>query len=199
MRRLAAAIFGRSRCAESALRSRGLGLSRLAHPLPLRGSSAQNLFARAACRLYYFVMFTPTKPFSFRWVASAAAGFGVAFGGLYWLTTLPRSESLVARTGHVCATFCVLSVAVFCWAVILAYVGRERKWSPKTCRLAGLSFFLPFIPLFVAMKTQPATLFANVWAIGAIFTGLVCQKFVYPHVASDDLSAPEPPLTLFPK
>lgn len=151
------------------------------------------------CGLYYPVMFTPAKPFSFRWIAAATAGFGFAFSGLHWLTMLPRSESLVARSGRSCAALCVTSVAVFCWGIILAYAGRARKWSPKTCRLAGISFFLPFMPWFFFMKTQTAWPFVGLWASSGILAGYVCQKFVYPQAASDDLYAPEPPLTLFPK
>jgi len=147
-------------------------------------------------------MFTPAKPFSFRWVASAAAGFGVAFGGLYWLTTLPRADhaTIATRSGYACAFYCVLAVGVFCSGTALAYVGRIRKWSPKICRMAGLTFLLPFAVVFGTLGyPQSALVLLDQWAMGGMLAGLVCQKFVYPHVKSDELNAPEPPLTLFPK
>lgn len=147
-------------------------------------------------------MFTPARPFSFRWVAAAAAGFGFALGAGYWLTTLPLADhrTLATRSGYVCAFYCALGVGVFCWGAILAYAGRARKWSPKTCRLAGLTFLLPFALVFGTLGyPQPALVFVNQWIIGGVLTGFVCQRLVYPHVASDELNAPEPPLTLFPK
>jgi hypothetical protein len=143
-------------------------------------------------------MLAASDRFSFRWVVAAISGFGLSLGACYWLTTLPRAErsTLAARSGYVCAFCCALGVGILCWGVILGYVGRRRKWSPKACRLAGLTFLLPLVLIFGAhgyyMQVMAC---AGLW----MSVGSVCQKLVYPHAASDELYAVEPPLTLFPK
>jgi hypothetical protein len=107
---------------------------------------------------------------------------------------------VAARIGYVCAFYCALGVGVFCWSAMLAYAGRIRKWSPKTCRLAGLTFLVPFALAFSNLGfTFPVTVFVNIGLTASLCASFICQKLVYPDIKSDELNAPEPPLSLFPK
>lgn len=152
-------------------------------------------------QLYYLVMVVPAERFSFKWVMASAFGFGLSLGACRWLFALPRAEygTLAARIGYVCAFYCAISVGTVCWGIVLAFFGRMRKWSPKTCRLAGLTLFLPLGLVLVEVGHTQLAALLNLWVISGVLAGLVCQKIVYPHATSDELAAPEPPLTLFPK
>jgi len=64
----------------------------------------------------------------------------------------------------------------------------------------GLTFLLPFVLVFSGEHgdTLPMVI-VNLWITGGMMAGHVSLKLAYPHAASDELYAAEPPLTLFPK
>lgn len=147
-------------------------------------------------------MLTPARKFSLKWVVAALVGIGFFLGAYRWLVALPRAEheSIAWRIGYTCAFYCALGVGIVCWGAFLDFFGRIRKWSPKTCRLASVTAFLPLGLLLIGLgHMQPVMVFLDQWVMSGIFVGCVCQKIVYPRASNDELYAPEPPLTLFPK
>jgi hypothetical protein len=146
-------------------------------------------------------MFTPAPRFSVRWVFAASTGLVFSLTAFHWLTSLPRAEymSLALRAGFSCAVYCVLAVVVFCWGAILAYVARSRKWAPKTCRLAGLTVLLLLAVEFSKVDEARLAALLNTWIFSGLVAGFICQKLTYPDATTDELNAPEPPLSLFPK
>lgn len=145
-------------------------------------------------------MLTSAPRFSFGWIIGSLCGLSLSVGACRWLAVLPREGSFIGRSGYACAFFCALGVGVVCWATILAFFGRILRWSPRTCRLVGISFFLPFGLVFIGLgHTRPVSVFINLTTVSVLFTGFVCQRLVYPHATSDELNTLEPPVTLFPK
>jgi hypothetical protein len=145
---------------------------------------------------------TPAGKFSWKWAAAALVAIGLFLGAYRRLVARPRAEqeSIAWRIGYICAFYCVLGVGTVCWGAFLAFLGRIRKRSPKKCRLAGETLLLPLGLQSIGLgHTQLVVVFLNLWLWSGILAGCVCQKIVYPRVTTAELSAPEPPLLLFPK
>lgn len=131
---------------------------------------------------------------------AVVSGFLVSFSATGWLFSLPvKSPEILPRLGFVSALICALGSLVFCWAVSLAYVARKRSWSPKNCYLAGLSIVIVALALsyFADPRVQRLSLALMVFLPN--ITGYLCRKLAYPELADEEATAPEPPLSLFPK
>ena len=141
----------------------------------------------------------PAPEFSGWWAAGALAAVALSFTSLYWLFSLPRSDYRTVPD-RIAFAFLVLSLvgtASFGWAAGLAYFGRAQEWTPKACLFGGLSFVVPLL-IFAAFAVNPGRAF-GLLTFGFIASGLICRKLTYPHVSNDELNAPEPPLSLFPR
>ena len=129
----------------------------------------------------------------------AIAGFFVSFFGFFWLASLPvGSYGILWRLGFMAAVLCALGSVAFSWAVIAAFVARERDWSPQTCMKAGW----PLIPLALIVCVAGSEFWRAAVALlaaNAVFVGFLCRRFAYPHVTDEEAAAPEPPLSLFQK
>jgi len=146
-------------------------------------------------------MFTPAPKLSAKWLVAAVFGATCSLAAFHWLLSLPREAhaTQASRVGFACSAYCIFAVALFCWGTILGYFARARKWSPKKCRLMGLTFFVPLVAVLLMVDHGRFTSLFEAFFAAGILAGFVCQKLTYPHVSSDELNAPEPPLSLFPK
>jgi hypothetical protein len=142
---------------------------------------------------------TPAPRFSGWWVPGALTAVALSFTSLYWLFSLPRSDyrTELDRTAFAFLVLCLVGIASFGWAAALAYFGRARKWTPKICLFAGLSFVVPIL-IFAAFAVKPGRAFGLLTS-GFMASGLICRKLTYPHVSNEELNVPEPPLSLFPR
>lgn len=131
---------------------------------------------------------------------AVVAGFLVSFWAAAWLFSYPvRPPEILPRLGFVSALVCALGSLVFCWAAFLAYVARKRSWSPKACHLAGLSIVI--VVLALAYFADPRVERVSIALVGCLpyATGYLCRKLAHPNLTDEEASAPEPPLSLFPK
>jgi hypothetical protein len=130
----------------------------------------------------------------------AFAAVMISWWAFYWLISLlPLRHDVLFRIGFVCAVSCALGGLAFFWGVLLSYVARWRKWSPRKCHIAGLSIL---IPLGILSPLVPTAHFVVIfdWAAGlALISGRICRKLAHPELTDEQAYAPEPPLTLFPK
>jgi hypothetical protein len=128
------------------------------------------------------------------WVGGLLVSYVACFGilGLPLYTFGPTS-----RIGLVCALVCSVGANVFFWARILASVAKKRGWSLRNCQTAGLLVIIPGTILFLAGGRFIST--ANVLTQEALWTGLLCTKFVYPNFASFGPFERDTPVTMFPK
>jgi hypothetical protein len=127
----------------------------------------------------------------------ALTGFVISSFGFFWLGSLPiGSYGILWRFGFIAAVLSTLGVVTFCWANLVAFVARERNWSPQTCLRAGW----PFIPLALIACVAGSQFWraAALLAANAVFVGLLCRRLVYPHLTDEEATA-EPPLSLVRK
>jgi hypothetical protein len=128
------------------------------------------------------------------WVGGLLVSYTACFG----LLALPmRTFPLISRLGLVCALVCCVGANVFFWARILASVAKKRGWSMRNCQMAGSLVIIPGMILFLAGGGVGSTL--NVLIQEALWTGMLCTKFVYPNFASLGPFERETPITMFPK
>ena len=128
------------------------------------------------------------------WVGGLLVSYTACFGILgLRLPTFPP----ISRLGLVCALVCSVGAGVFFWARILAFVARKRGWSMRNCQMAGLLVIIPGTILFLAAGRVGTTL--NVLIQEALWTGMLCIKFVYPNFLSLGPFERETPITMFPK
>jgi|SRR5580704_6000092 hypothetical protein len=119
-------------------------------------------------------------------------GLLISYVGCFGILALPPlSFSLI------CALICSVGAGVFFWAKILASVGKKRGWSLRNCQTAGLLVIIPGTILYLAGRPFMST--TNVLLQQALWTGLLCTKFVYPNFASLGPFEREAPVTIFPK
>jgi hypothetical protein len=128
------------------------------------------------------------------WIGGLLISYAACFGILgLRLPTFP----LAIRIGLVCALICSVGSNVFFWARILASVAKKRGWSLRNCQMAGLLVIIPGTILFLAGGRFIST--TNVLTQEALWTGILCTKFVYPNFASFGPFERETPITMFPK
>jgi hypothetical protein len=127
------------------------------------------------------------------------AGFFVSFAAALWLLSFqPHSFDVIPRIGLVSAVLCSLAILVFCWSASVAYFARKRKWSPRACYMAGLSFVGPMVLLQLLGHSQSRiVMFLTTWSI--FWPSYLTRKLAYPELTDEEAAAPEPPLSLFPK
>jgi hypothetical protein len=126
-------------------------------------------------------------------------GLFVSGLALSWLFSMPvKPPQVFPRLGFVCAIFCAMGLFIFCWSASVAYVARKRNWSPRVCHLAGLLFVIPggLLIFFSSSPSLSGPAFLVPWMT---FGGYLCRKLAYPELSDEEASAPEPPLSLFPK
>jgi hypothetical protein len=128
------------------------------------------------------------------WTGGVLISYVACFGIL--ALRLP-SFPMPSRLGLLCALVCSVGVNVFFWARILASVAKKRGWSQRNCQSAGLLVIIPGTILFLA--GGPVTGPINVLLQEALWTGMLCTRFVYPNSASSGPFERETPITLFPK
>jgi hypothetical protein len=125
-------------------------------------------------------------------------GLLISYVGCFGILALPlHSFSPISRLGLICALICSVGAGVFFWAKILASVGKKRGWSLRNCQTAGLVVIIPGTVLYLAGRPFMST--TNVLLQQALWTGLLCTKFVYPNFASLGPFEREAPVTIFPK
>jgi len=119
---------------------------------------------------------------------------------LFWLLTLPyKPDAYLPRIGFISAVFCTMGTLIFCWAAIFAHLARKWSWSPRSCALSGLVFFIP-AAYFYLLSNNPRS-----WSIGALLitqaslTGYVCRRIAFPQLTDEQFSTSQPPPSLFPK
>ena len=126
------------------------------------------------------------------------AGTLVSFFACLWLFSLPApSHEILPRLGFLAAAVGNLGILIYCWSAMLAYIATRRKWSPRVCNMAGISYLLPAILLF-CLATRAAYL-PGLLVMPMTMAGYLCRRFAYPEMSEEEANAPEPPLTLFPK
>jgi hypothetical protein len=128
------------------------------------------------------------------WIAGLLISYVACFG--IFALRLP-TFSVPSRLGLLCALVCSLGANVFFWAKILATAAKKRGWSPRNCQLAGLLVIIPGTILFLARGLNLEIM--NVLIQEALWTGILCGKFVYPNSASSGPFEPDAPITLFLK
>jgi hypothetical protein len=128
------------------------------------------------------------------WIGGLLVSYGASFGIL--ALRLP-SFPIPSRLGLLCALICSVGANVFFWARILALVAKKRNWSPRNCQLAGLLVIIPGTILFLAGGRFTST--TNVLIQDALWTGLLCIRFVYPNFLSLGPYERDTPITMFPK
>ena len=141
-----------------------------------------------------------TEPSMQRKIA-VVGGIFVSFSALLWLVSLPeKPPEILARLGFISAVVCASALLAFSWAALLAYVARRRHWSPRACYLAGLSIVTVLVvpSYFADGRGRTASIFLLIGTLPTI-TGYLCRKLAHPELSDEEASAPEPPLSLFPK
>jgi hypothetical protein len=135
-------------------------------------------------------------PFSRK--VQVVAGFFVSFAGLFWLLSLPyKPHEILPRLGFVAAMICAGGSLMFFCAASFAYAIRKRKWSPRSCRWAGLLFAVPAaLLMFTSGQFFSAS---GLLLCMMVLTGPVCRRLAFPELTDEQAYAPEPPLSLFPK
>jgi hypothetical protein len=113
------------------------------------------------------------------WIAGLLVSYVACFG---ILGMRMHTFSLMSRIGLICALVCSVGANVFFWARILASVAKKRGWSQRNCQTAALLVVIPGTILFLA--GGPITGTMNVLLQDALWTGLLCTRFVYPNFSS---------------
>lgn len=126
---------------------------------------------------------------------SLVAGFWISLSALLWLLTLPAPHDGLPRIGFVSALYCAGIALAFCSAAALAFVMRKRRWPARTCTLAGVLFGVAGF-LFMWKLGWPLGPMFTSWGLIASY---IARKLAYPELTAEQVFAPEPPLTLFPK
>jgi hypothetical protein len=126
------------------------------------------------------------------------AGFFASLTALLLLLWLPhKSQGILTRPGFVAAMICASGALVFFCAALFAYVIRKRKWSPRSCRWAGLLFAVPGVILLVTN--------ARFFSAGGLLlcmmgpTGYICRRLAFPALTDEQAFGPEPPPSLISK
>jgi hypothetical protein len=130
-----------------------------------------------------------------------AVGFVISFSAAVWLLSWPieARPGTLPRLGFMSAVLCAFGSLVYCWVVFLAYVARKRHWSPRTCNKAGLSIIavVAVLAFFAAPRARAFTVALAVYL--SFITSYLCVRRVYPELSYEEVTAPEPPISLFPK
>jgi hypothetical protein len=128
------------------------------------------------------------------WIGGLLISYTACFGVL----ALPlHTFALVSRLGLLCALVCSVGANVYYWARILSTVAKNRGWSAYNCRTASLLVVIPGTILFLTGGRFMSI--TNVLIQDALWTGLLCTKFVYPNFASFGPFERDTPVTMFPK
>lgn len=93
---------------------------------------------------------------------------------------------------------CVLSSTGFSGAAIIAFIGKKYGWSARACGQTAYMFFLLFGGILWIGHVSHWVGACLVMSFAPVVGG-VCRKLAYPELTQDQLHAPEPPLTLFPR
>src|SRR4029077_10122379 len=130
----------------------------------------------------------------------ALAGLLGSASGLFWLLSLNRwALTVLARLGFISAILSASALLILCWGLCVAYIGRKRNWSPRACYIAGsLLFFIPGSLIFF-FGSHPFSGAAAILVCMSSLAGIACRKLAYPELTDEQASAPEPPLSMFPK
>jgi hypothetical protein len=132
--------------------------------------------------------------------APILAGLVVSICGLFWIMTLPyKPTDIFSRIGMFSAFICVMGAVIFFWAAIFAYAVRKWSWLPRSYALPGLILWIPAF-YFYLLSNNPRS-----WSIGAMLmaqspiTAYVCRRLAFPQLTNEQISATQPPPSLFPK
>jgi hypothetical protein len=125
-------------------------------------------------------------------------GTFVSFGAAFWLLSFTaRPAEILPRLGFASAVFCIFAVLVICWATLLSYVARARRWSRKACYWAGLSIIAPVLTLYLLTAPPMRSGVFDLLPALSVITSFLCLKMTYPQLTLNEALAPEPPLSLF--
>jgi hypothetical protein len=125
-------------------------------------------------------------------------GVVVSLGSLLWLLSFQaHSGQILARLGLLSAMVCSVGMLVLCWGASVALLARWRKWSPRTCYLAG-SLSLLLLPAAFLMLLDGSR-FSALLIVPSSLAGYVCRKLAHPELTEEQATALEPPLSLFPR
>ena len=128
------------------------------------------------------------------WIAGLLVSYVATFGML----ALPlHTFAPMSRVGLICALVCSVGANVFFWARILASVAKKRGWSQRNCQVATSLVIIPGAILFLAGGSFMSTV--NLLIQEALWTGMLCSKFVYPNFLSLGPFERDTPVTIFPK
>jgi hypothetical protein len=128
------------------------------------------------------------------WIAGLLVSYIACFG---ILDLRMRTFPPMSRLGLICALVCSVGANVFFWARILATVAKKRGWSARGCQMSALLVLIPGTILFLAGDRPMTTM--NVLLQDALWTGLLCTRFVYPNFLSLGPFERDTPITMFPK
>ena len=127
------------------------------------------------------------------------AGIVVSFFACMWLLSLPVYSHLVLpKLGFLAALVGNLGILIYCWSAALAYICTKRKWSPRLCYMAGISFIIPSA-LLMFVANRPLGSLVGLFIMSLTLAGILSRKLAYPEMSDEELTAPEPPLSLLPK
>jgi hypothetical protein len=125
----------------------------------------------------------------------------VSLLALWWLLSFPeRSRDLLPRLGFCCAFISVAGMLTFCWASCVAYVARERNWSPLFTTCVGWLSLFPVV--FIVIVSSGRTWFwgkTGILAALVTCTGTACRRMAFPDLTDEEFAAPAPPPTLLLK
>jgi hypothetical protein len=128
------------------------------------------------------------------WVGGLLVSYVACFG----ILALPlHTFPLIPRVGLVCALVCSVGANVYYWARVLSTAAKKRGWSLRNCNSSGLLVILPGAILFLAGGRFMTT--TNVLIQDALWTGMLCTKFVYPDFLSFGPFERDTPVSIFPK
>lgn len=130
----------------------------------------------------------------------SATGFLISFTGLAWLVSLPH-VSLLYKIGHACALLTTMVAVVYCWAVLVASIGKERNWRLNSYRYAGLFLLVPGMAFYFLGGMREFFLLFLIDMAG--FAMWACPKAAFPHLSEseigEEMRRENEPLSLFPK
>jgi hypothetical protein len=131
-----------------------------------------------------------------RWL-ELAVGLVVSVSALVWLMTLQAPREGISRIGFISALWCVGLAVAYCEAVILAFVMRNRRLPARYCTLAALRFAITGLAIsWTFIRLLPDGMMLT--TLGFIASNLT-RRLAYPNLTEEQVFAPEPTPTLFPR
>jgi hypothetical protein len=127
-------------------------------------------------------------------------GFLTSCSALYWLTSIPMTPvRSLARFGQLSSIFAALGFLIVCWTLSVVYLARKWNWSLAACGRSSFPFAIVGTLLFFFGNTKSLSSVGLMLTTLALFVGNLCRRLVYPKVTPEQIYAPAPPPSLFPR